>query len=158
MFINTAIENGTLIRVPRQLVDFFSHKTILKPSASGKGSRIQFGIGDSALPKVIDSPAQAGLKTASKLIEDGGEFIRTPFKWIKDIQANWLIYVVCAAIICLTILFFYCMVQKYFARKQNVKTGFTSQVVDMAMILANNRSNCTTTNAIKEKSITESNI
>ncbi len=156
MFMNTT-ENQTLVRLPRQVVEFFNHKTIMKPSISGAHSAVHVAIGDSALKKTIDSPAQAGLKVASQLIEDGGELIRTPVKWIKDIQANWLIYIICAAIICLSILFFYCLAQRYIARKQNVKTGFTSQLVDMAKILAHNHqstnANCTT-NAIKEQTIT----
>jgi hypothetical protein len=146
--MNTTDNQTLVLRLPRQLVEFFNHKTIMKPSISGANSAVNVAIGDSALTKTIDSPAQAGLKVASQLIVDGGELIRTPVKWIKDIQANWLIYIICAAIICLSILFLYCLAQRYIARKQNGKTGFTSQLVDMAMILAHNHqntnANCTT--------------
>ena len=139
--INRTIENKTVVRVPRDLIDLFSHKTVFKPMVSGSGSQIHVIQGDAALAKTIDSPGQAGMKAASKLIEDGGEFIRTPFKWLKDMQANWLIYVVCAAIICLSILYAYCMARKYFACKPNVNTGFTSQLADIALKMANNRGN-----------------
>ena len=155
MLMNTT-ENNTLVRIPRQMVEIFNHKPIIKPSVSGSNSQVNFAIGDSALSKVTDLPGQAGLNVVNKLIEDGGEFIRTPLKWIKDMQANWLIYIICAAIIFVTIIYLYVMAQRCILRKQNVKTGFTSQLVDMAMILAHNHQNTNlscATNAIKEKNI-----
>lgn len=130
------IANETFIRIPRQLVDFFSHKTIFKPKITGANSQVHLAIGDTALPKGVNSPGQAGMNTASQLIEDGGEFIRTPFKWVKDMQANWLIYVICAAIICLCVLLLYCKGRRYFGSKSTSNTGFTTQLADIAMIMA----------------------
>ena len=152
--VNNMSEKKTLTRGVRQIFDILSHKTIFKPSLSGSSSHLHLSVGDSALPKKNDSIAEAGMRTASKLIEDTGEFVRTPMKWIKDIQANWLIYIICAAIICLSILFLYCMVRKYFGSKLNFNPGFTPNLADIALAMANNSNhqNSKNSNATKQLS------
>jgi hypothetical protein len=142
MFNNTTeTETEIPVRVARGILDILSHRTIYEPSVSGSHSQIHVNLGDKALSKENDSPAQAGMKAASKLIEDGGDFIRAPMTWLKDMQANWHIYMVCAAIICFCILFFYCLVRTYLARKRNGTTGFPAQFVDMALCMAPTRTN-----------------
>lgn len=142
MAVQEDVENGTVARDRRQIVEMFSGKTIYDTSASGSGSKIHMSMGDSALPlNYKNSPGQAGFKAATKLIEDGSEFVRTPFKWIKDIQANWHIYIVCATIICLCILCLYCAVRIYFVRKCNSNPVVASKFVDFATLIAHSHAN-----------------
>ena len=131
------VENRTLVRAGRHLIDFLTEKTIYESSASGSGSQIHMSMGDTALllNGGKDSPGRAGLKAATKLIEDGGEFIRTPLKWIKHMQDHWLIYAVCVAIICLCSVFLYCTVRAYFARKCHPNTSWSSQFLELATIM-----------------------
>lgn len=145
MAVQENVENGTAARGRRQLVEIFSGKTVYDTSASGSSSKIEMHMGDSALShNNKNSPGQAGLKAATKLIEDGSEFVRTPFKWIKDMQANWLIYVVCAAIICLCILGLYCAVRIYFVRKCHSHPIVASKFVNLATLLAHAQANRST--------------
>lgn len=74
-------------------------------------------------------------------MEDGGELIRTPVRWIKEIQSNWLIYIVCATIICLSIFFLYCMAQRHLGKKRNSSCGFTSQLADLALTMGRSQQN-----------------
>ena len=97
-----------MVCITRGLFNLFSHKTIFKPSVPGANSQLHV--------RLSDSPAHAGLKAASKLIEDGGDFVRLPMTWLKNIQANWPIYLICGTIICLSILYLYCMIRRYFYR------------------------------------------
>ena len=133
---NSIHENRTYERGVRALIDFFSHKTIIEPSVSGSSSELYMALPEGTLSKGVDSPGQAGMRTASQLITDGGELVRTPLKWVQHMQTNWLIYVVCAAIICLSLLFFYCMARRYLAGKTNSNTGFTSHLANLALMMA----------------------
>lgn len=119
-----------MLRLRRQFIGLFSHKTVFKPSAAGSNSHIQMRLGDSALNKIDASPGQTGQKTASQLFESSGEIIRVPIKWLQHLQDNWLIYIVCAAIICLSILFFYCLIRRFVMKK-----GDSNKLVDLAYIL-----------------------
>ena len=47
-------------------------------------------------------------KTAGKIIESGGDIITAPAVWLKDIQQNWLSYMIVTAIILSILAFFYC--------------------------------------------------
>ena len=135
------MDHKNLTRRHRQLIDFFSDKNIYKPSISGSNNRINMPVADAASSKGSDSPGQAGRRVAGQLMEDGGELIRTPVRWIKDIQSNWLIYIVCATIICLSILYLYCMVRRHLGKKRNSTSGFTSQLADLAFIMAKSQQN-----------------
>jgi hypothetical protein len=130
------MQHKYLARPRRQLIDFFSDKNIYKPSISGSNNKINMPVSDAALANGIGSPGQAGRKVVGQLMEDGGELIRTPIRWIKDIQANWLIYIVCAAIICVSVLYLYCMVRKHLGKRRGSNSGFTSQLADLALAMA----------------------
>ena len=152
------MEYKTDVRIRRQLIDFFSHKTIFKPNVPGSNSKVHMQLGDAALTKGDDSPGHAGMRVASNMITDGGEFIRTPLKWIKDMQANWLIYIVCAAIICLSILYLYCMIRKRLHKKQNLQSGFSSQLADLALVMANNQQHHSMSKDLNAKKETNSDV
>ena len=117
-------------RSARSLFDFFSHKTKFEPSVSGSNNRLDVRLGDKALKDNVESPAHAGLNTASRLIEDGGELIRLPMTWLKTITVNWPIYLICGSIICLAILFIYCKVRRSSPRSS------MHQLVEMATVMA----------------------
>ena len=154
MFNHSIGKNKTVVRVARQLAEILNHKVILKPSVSGSNSKVDVSIGDMALPKVVPSPGQAGIQVAANLIHDGGELIRAPMKWVQDIQANWITYIVCAAIICICILFFYYTIRTYLARRINGNSGLTSQLADIASTMANITTNHHSKNSNAGKQLT----
>jgi predicted permease len=73
------------------------------------------------------------VKKVGEIVDDSGELIRTPVKWLKDMQKSWLIYVISMAIICLCILFFYCAYRGYFVHRRN-----TNHLAAIAMIMPKN--------------------
>ncbi|CAF1657314.1 unnamed protein product, partial [Adineta ricciae] len=66
-------------------------------SISGDASDVKFNIMDSAA-KANNTPVQAVMnsagKTASKIIESGGDLLTAPVVWLKDMQQNWVMYMV----------------------------------------------------------------
>lgn len=70
---------------------------------------------DTAVQSVVKSAGRA----ASKIIEGGGDVLTAPATWVKDIQANWLTYMIVAAIIISCIMFFYCTFCFYFNKRKN---------------------------------------
>ncbi|CAF1185595.1 unnamed protein product [Adineta steineri] len=83
------------------------------------GSHNNINIGDSALPKMQDTPVQTAFKSANKIIESGTEIITAPALWLKDMQKNWLSSMVILSVILITITFLYCTIRSYFKRKSN---------------------------------------
>ena len=74
-------------------------------------------------------------KSASKLIEGGADIITAPAVWLKDIQQNWLTYMIVAAVIMLCIAFFYCAVCSYCNRKKN--NWSNNNLVELAKVIGN---------------------
>ncbi|CAF4425167.1 unnamed protein product, partial [Rotaria magnacalcarata] len=73
-----------------------------------EGGNAKLILGDTALFKAADTPVQTALKAAGKAIESGSDLIAAPALWLKDMQKNWLMYMIIAAIILLIIAFLYC--------------------------------------------------
>ncbi|CAF1429894.1 unnamed protein product [Adineta steineri] len=83
------------------------------------GSNNNINLGDSALPKIHDTPVQTAFKSANKIIESGTDIITAPAVWLKDMQKNWLSYMVVLAVMLITGTFLYCTIRSYFKRKSN---------------------------------------
>ncbi|CAF1185624.1 unnamed protein product [Adineta steineri] len=67
------------------------------------GSNSNINLGDSALPKIHDTPVQTAFKSANKIIESGTDIITAPAVWLKDMQKNWLSYMVVLAVMLITV-------------------------------------------------------
>lgn len=96
--------------------------TSIETSIEGSGSNNKILLGDLALKLknstfVQDVMETAG-KTVNKVIESGGDIITAPAVWLKQIQQNWLMYMVVAAIILSILLFFYCLFCIHLPRKK----------------------------------------
>jgi hypothetical protein len=111
-----------------------STKTSIEQHATGS-SKAEMSLGDSALPKLSDTPVQTALKSASKVIESGSDLINAPVLWFKDMQKNWLVYMIVAATILLTVAFLYCAVRSYFNRKG--KNPSIGNLVELASMFVN---------------------
>jgi hypothetical protein len=86
------------------------------------------------ISNIIDTSIGKGTKKIDKIIEDGSEFLRSPINWLKEMQRTWLIYVICMAIICLCISFFYCAWQGYCSRRR----GTDNRLADITMAISKN--------------------
>ena len=110
-----------------------------KMVVEGSGSGVNMNLGDTALAPSADTAAQTVIKTAgktaSKVIESGGDIITAPAVWLKDIQQNWLMYMIVAAIILASIVFLYCVVSLRFNRKNNNRSF--NNIVELAHIFRN---------------------
>ena len=107
-------------RFRRHLIDIFGTHSVNTHTISGSNNQINMPSGRAELTKMDDSPGQKGRQLVSDVMGTGGELVRTPLTWIKEMQANWLLYLACGAIICLSILYFYCVISRYLNRKRNV--------------------------------------
>ncbi|CAF1491508.1 unnamed protein product [Adineta steineri] len=115
--------------------------TLIKPSIQqhvDKGYDVKAIIGDAALPKIGDSPVQTALKAAGKVIEGGSDIITAPAVRIKDMQKNWLTYMVVLAIIMLSATFLYCTIRGYFLRKRSGSSANSSvnSFIEFAKVFA----------------------
>jgi hypothetical protein len=99
------------------------------------GSNNGINLGDSALPKVNDTPVHTAFKAAGKIIESGADLIAAPVVWLKDMQKNWLTYMIIVAIILLSIAFLYCVIRSYFGRKQN--NWSVGNLIELASMFTN---------------------
>jgi hypothetical protein len=111
-----------------------STKTLIKQHVQ-EGGNGAIALGDSALFKAVDTPVQKALKAAGKVIESGSDIITAPALWLKDMQKNWLTYMVVAAIILVTIAFLYCAIRSYFSRKGN--NSSIGNLIQLASMFAN---------------------
>jgi hypothetical protein len=53
------------------------------------------------------------------LIEDGDYILQVPVVWVKDIQKNWMIYMVCTTVILISILLIYGICRRFINRKHD---------------------------------------
>lgn len=99
----------------------------------------QLNIGDSALKLLNNTPIQQVMdsagKSASKIIQTGGDLLAAPGVWVKDMQKNWLLYMVLAAIILSSITILYCVVNSYFYRKKSPR--YDNNFIEMFKVLSN---------------------
>jgi t-SNARE complex subunit (syntaxin) len=90
------------------------------------------------MSQVIDSSIHEGGEKVNQIIRDTGELIRTPVKWLKDTQRICLTYIICLAIICLCVLFFYCACQGYFLRRRSTNSRLANRLAEITMTMAKN--------------------
>lgn len=109
----TRDQNSGKTRSVRSLFSLFSDKTAFESVVSGANSKLDLNVGDVALAKNAQSPGRTLMKTTSGLIDSGGELIQAPFKWLKNVQENFLIYLICAVVICVSVIYSYCMVRRF---------------------------------------------
>ena len=84
-----------------------------------------------AVQKVMDSVG----KTTSQVIQSGGDILTAPAIWLKEIQQNWLSYMIVTAIILSILTFFYCTVCFYLNRKKN--NSFNGTLIELAKVIGN---------------------
>jgi hypothetical protein len=120
---------------------FATSDNIYKMDVGGSAKDINIHLGDAALKPARETAVQEVMKTvgktASKVIEGGGDLITAPVVWLKDMQQNWLMYIVAAATILLTISFLYCVVRSYFGRNRNSRSMVN--LVDLASVITTNK-------------------
>ncbi|CAF3498359.1 unnamed protein product [Rotaria socialis] len=75
-----------------------STKTLIQQHVK-EGGNAKIILGDTVLSKATDTPVQTALKAAGKAIESGSDLVAMPALWLKDMQKNWLMYMIIAAII-----------------------------------------------------------
>ncbi len=66
--------------------------------------------------KMKESPVQTAFQTASKIIENTGDIITAPAMWLKNMQANWHIYLLATVVIFTVIAVLYCAMRFYVVR------------------------------------------
>ncbi|CAF1339906.1 unnamed protein product [Rotaria sp. Silwood1] len=88
-----------------------------------RGSQIFMHIGETVTNKPVEPPVLAAFNTASKIISSAGDVITAPAAWLKEMQKNWVIYLVAAAIILLCLVFLYCVLRYYLSRSNNLATA-----------------------------------
>ena len=108
-----------LFSAPSNIAFKVGNSDIIYKQDIKSGSNNNLNLGDSAIAKVKQTPVQRSFDAAAKVIEGGADILTAPAVWLKDMQQNWLSYMVVAAIILLSIAFLYCVVRSYFARKSN---------------------------------------
>ncbi|CAF4367910.1 unnamed protein product, partial [Adineta steineri] len=106
------------------------------------GSHNNINIGDSALSKMQDTPVETAFKSANKIIESGTDIITAPAVWLKDMQKNWLSYMVVLAVILIIGTFLYCTIRSYFKRKSNNSNNNNNNwsmgnLVELATVFSN---------------------
>ena len=110
----------------------------IDPSIKGTGSNNQILLGDSALKlkngTIVQDMMETAGKTVNKVIESGGDIITAPAVWLKDMQQNWLTYMVVAAIILSILLFFYCLFCNYLPRKKS--SSSSNSLIKLAEIIS----------------------
>jgi hypothetical protein len=118
---------------------FGSSELTYQQNVHGSGGNNKILIGDSAIKQLNDTALQTVMntfgKTASKVIESGGDIVNAPVVWLKDMQKNWLAYMVVTAIILSSIAVLYCAISSYFNRKKN--NGFNNNLLEIVKIFNN---------------------
>ena len=113
-------------------------KTEYEMTISGDAKDVRINVGDGAIAasktqtrEVMDTVG----KTASKLIESGGDILTAPAVWLKNIQANWSLYIIVVAIILLCIVFLYCTVRYHLNQKKNIWS--VNNLTELAQVIGN---------------------
>jgi hypothetical protein len=122
-------------RITQQLIDLniASSKTVDKGNIAIKGNGNNF---TSMNGRRDDEKGESnGLKVANSIMQDGADLLGTPVRWMKDMQQNWPIYIICAAIILVCITILYCVVCGYCSRR-NKRSSDGLNLKDLATILA----------------------
>lgn len=108
-------------------------------NVQGNNKDVKMQIDGNTLKSSTDNAVQAVMKSAgksaSKIIEGGADIITAPAVWLKDMQQNWLIYMIVAAVIISRIAFLYCAVCSYLNRKKNNLSN--NKLAELAKIISN---------------------
>lgn len=123
----TLFTNGSR-RLARQLIDIniASSKHANQQSVSIKGNNINYSASHAA--EADRSRGSDGLKVANSMMNDAADLIGMPVTWMKDMQQNWLVYVICAAIILTCVLLLYCFI-RYRCMRQQQATSIVGTTV-----------------------------
>ena len=107
-------------RIARQLIDIniASSKNANKESVWIKGNHINYSASRAA--DADRHRGSDGLKVANSIMNDAADIIGMPVTWMKDMQQNWLVYVICAAIIMTCVLVLYCFIRYRCSRPAQV--------------------------------------
>ncbi|UJR18774.1 hypothetical protein I4U23_005680 [Adineta vaga] len=113
--------------------------TSVSPYISGSGSNNQILLGDSAVLRsnntALRNVMDATHNTASRVLESGDDILASPAVWLKDMQENWLTYIIVAAIILSILAFFY----RSFCRFSNQQAAASnSNLIELAKIFSQN--------------------
>lgn len=118
-------------RFRRQFIDILNTKTIFRPNLAASNSQVYMVLGDEAMRKMEQSPGQTGREVIGQVMKGSGELVLTPITWIKKMQTNWPIYLICGTIICLVGLYLYCAISNRLRRSRNsseILTGLASAI------------------------------
>lgn len=111
--------------------------TSIESSIEGSGSNNKILIHDLALKlkngTVVQDVMETAGKTVNKVIESGGDIITAPAVWLKQMQENWLTYMVVAAIILSILLFFYCIFCIHLPQKKI--NSSSNSLIELAKII-----------------------
>lgn len=117
--------------------------TSIESSIKGSGSNNEILLGDLSLkPKngtIVQGVMETAGKTVNRVIESGGDIITAPAVWLKDMQQNWLTYMVVAAIILSILLFFYCLFCIHLPQKKNHSSS--KSLIELAKIISHPNTN-----------------
>ncbi|CAF0876881.1 unnamed protein product [Adineta steineri] len=106
---------------------------------SGSGSNNHISVSDLPSKLKNDTAVQDVMntvgKTAGKIMASGGDIITAPAVWLKDIQQNWLSYMIVTAVILSILAFFYCSFKFYLNKKQSNMSN--NNLLDFAKIINN---------------------
>ena len=132
--LHRAYEKHKQIR--RQLIDLnvASNKRVFNPSLKVKGNNNNVSLWPDRSDLDIKSD---GLKTVNTVLQDGSDLLGTPARWLKDMQQNWLIYMVVIAIILVCVLFLYFIIRCHCLRGRKSSTK-TSCIAKLRAIMASN--------------------
>jgi hypothetical protein len=122
-----------LDRIRRQLMDFniASNKKVLVPNIQVHGNNNKLSLSpDKSDPDVHSE----GLKTVNTILRDGSDMLGAPSRWMKDMQQNWLTYIIASAVILFCILFFYCIIRYRCSRSQKSRSD-TPGLSDLATVM-----------------------
>ena len=114
--------------------DSSSHQSV---SVSGQSNQVL--VGDAAMKHANGTAVQKVIecvgKTASPVIESGGDIITAPAVWLESIQQNWLAGMIVIAIILPILTFFSCTVCFSLHRKKN--NSFNSSLIELFQVIGN---------------------
>ena len=99
------------------------------------GSYNNINLGDSTISKMSDKRVNTAFKAAGKIVESGADLISAPVTWLKDMQQNWLVYMILIAIILITTAFLYCAVRSFFSTKRSGCSA--NSLIEMVTAVAN---------------------
>jgi hypothetical protein len=103
----------------------------------GDAKDVNVHIADS-MKKLNDTPTRmvmdAAGRTASKVIQSGGDILTAPAVWLKDMQQNWLSYMAIVAVIVGSVAILYCAFLIHCNRKKNNQAQ--NHIIELSKIMS----------------------